>query len=530
MFDVGESDGVQYYAMQLITGSPVHLVIKEVDKLRKSGQTDLDEGELSTQSSHSLSTNSVPPTPGSTQNVAGATVSTTIIDPASTAGSAKERQTYYLKVARIGKQVAQALEYAHQHGVIHRDIKPSNLIVDIEGNPWVTDFGLAKTDDDGLTQTGNVVGTLRYIAPERFDGQCDERSDIYSLGMTLYEMVALKPAFETSNQIQLLQKIKDTEPPRLKTFDPKIPRDIQTIISRAINKDPRHRYQSAEALAKDLTLFLDDQPITARFVPAWEKLWFWARKHKQLATALVAISSLMMAGIVASVLAANYYFKKERQQQLLANANENLAIEMEVQRDGAFCNAYLADMRAAHDDLLAGNTFRMLQTLQLYMPKDGRPDVRNWEWYYLLSQVNSDALTIEGHDDVVTDCKICPLGKWIASAARDGSLQLHDATSGKQKFRQNVPGVHSQVGLSSRQATFWPPSVTIPLCEFGQFRTVNWYVLFDLGYRHIYQSTGVTTGSKSLFPRTNGNQSFFWSTPKPVCELTHFKTPVDQRH
>src|SRR5207302_1786461 len=111
-----------------------------------------------------------------------------------------DRGAYYRSVARVGVQVAQALDYAHKEGVIHRDVKPSNLLLDVDGRVWVTDFGLAKTDGTALTQTGDIVGTVRYMAPERFNGWSDPRSDVYSLGLTLYEMLALRPAFDGSEQ------------------------------------------------------------------------------------------------------------------------------------------------------------------------------------------------------------------------------------------------------------------------------------------------------------------------------------------
>src|SRR5262249_6897297 len=133
------------------------------------------------------------------------------------ASQSEFNRTYFHSVARIGLLVAEALEYAHRQGILHRDIKPSNLLLDPRGNVWITDFGLAKTPGaDDLTETGEVVGTIRYMAPERFQGQCDPRSDVYSLGLTLYELAALRPAYDEQDRYRLLDRVRRGEPPLLR--------------------------------------------------------------------------------------------------------------------------------------------------------------------------------------------------------------------------------------------------------------------------------------------------------------------------
>ena len=117
-------------------------------------------------------------------------------------------------MAQIGRQAAQGLAYAHARGIVHRDIKPSNLLLDHAGVVWIADFGLAKGEDEGLTQTGDILGTLRYMAPERFRGEGDARADIYALGLTLYELLTLRPAFDSPDRLKLIEQIKNEEPPR----------------------------------------------------------------------------------------------------------------------------------------------------------------------------------------------------------------------------------------------------------------------------------------------------------------------------
>ena len=182
----------------------------------------------------------------------------------STSQLSGRRASFFRSVALIGRQAAKGLAYAHASGIVHRDIKPSNLLLDHAAVVWITDFGLAKGDDEGLTHTGDILGTLRYMAPCRFRGEGDARADIYALGMTLYELLTLRPAYNESDRLKLIEQIKNEEPPRPRAIDARIPRDLETIVLKAIEKDPRVRYPSAEAIAEDLRRFLADEPIRAR--------------------------------------------------------------------------------------------------------------------------------------------------------------------------------------------------------------------------------------------------------------------------
>lgn len=205
------------------------------------------------------------------------------------------RRPYHQSVAHIGQQAAQALAYAHARGIVHRDIKPSNLLLDTQGVVWLTDFGLAKDDANGLTDSGAFVGTIRYMAPERFRGQADARADIYALGLTLYELLTLQPAFELRDRLQLIDRIKSGDPKPLRAVDPRIPRDLETIVLKAIDKEPARRYQNATEMADDLRRFTDDQPILARKSSPLERIGRWHRRNPVVAglvwTLLVVLSS-----------------------------------------------------------------------------------------------------------------------------------------------------------------------------------------------------------------------------------------------
>ena len=199
--------------------------------------------------------------------------------------SAGRRMPFFRSAAQIGRQAAQGLAHAHARGVVHRDIKPSNLLLDTAGVVWITDFGLAKAEEDGLTATGDILGTLRYMAPERFRGEGDARADIYALGLTLYELLTLRPAFATSDRLRLIERIKTEEPARPRSLDARIPRDLETIVLKASEKDPALRYATAEAMAEDLRRFLADEPIQARRIGGSERAWRWCRRNPGLASA-----------------------------------------------------------------------------------------------------------------------------------------------------------------------------------------------------------------------------------------------------
>ena len=262
VFGVGECDGVHYYAMQFIQGEGLDKVLADVRRLRRplgAGEALPSEGSVA----HSLLTGQFnPPTaadPGKPNEHPDSSSLTSRLSPC---GPEAE---YYRGVARIGVQVADALAYAHRQGILHRDVKPSNLLLDLQGTVWVADFGLAKAEGtEELTHTGDIVGTIRFMAPERFEGKSLPQSDVYGLGLTLYELLTLRPAFDDTNKGRLIDRVLH-EPPRPPCkLDPRVPRDLETLVLKCLAKDPRERYATAEALAEDLRRFLADRPIHAR--------------------------------------------------------------------------------------------------------------------------------------------------------------------------------------------------------------------------------------------------------------------------
>ena len=263
--------------------------------------------------------------------------------------------TYYESVAQVGAQVASALEYAHGQGILHRDIKPSNLLLDMRGIVWVTDFGLAKMDDDrDLTHSGDIIGTLRYMPPEAFGGKTDVRSDIYSLGLTLYEMLALRPAFDVRDRQNLIQRVASESPPRLEKLNPGIPRDLVTIVHKAIDREPAHRYSSAKEVADDLQSFIHDEPIRARRVSLPERFFRWSRRNRAIAGLLSTSALLLIAMTGVSLL-----FAREQHQSALAQ--KDLNFELTAQREQAIESKGLAEAAQQQEQSLRMETERQLR-------------------------------------------------------------------------------------------------------------------------------------------------------------------------
>lgn len=414
VFGVGEDQGVSYYAMQFIRGQGLDAVIDELRRRRHgkgdASRTPTDLGRLAELL-----------TKGQTDEAEAACVDFREFPAATLANadptrfrddallaplpcldtaaaevpgakpnlsSAPSEAHYHRGVARVGLQVAEALAYAHGQGILHRDVKPSNLLLDGHGIAWVTDFGLAKAEgSDGPTRTGDVVGTLRYMAPERFDGRSDPRSDVYSLGATLYELLTLRPPFEDTSRPRLIDRILHGVPQAPRRLDSSIPCDLDTIVLKAMAREPSARYASAAALAEDLYRFLADRPILARRAGLAESAWRWCRRNPAVA-GLTASLVLLLAAIAISSTALSFRLRVQRNQLreqgqkleaesnhvhgLLRQAKESERLEALLLRD-----SLLAQARAGRYSGRPGRRFASLQAIARAVTIAPSVDLRN---------------------------------------------------------------------------------------------------------------------------------------------------------
>jgi serine/threonine protein kinase/WD40 repeat protein len=415
VFGVGEHQGIHYYAMQFIQGQSLDSVLRELRRLRRvksnatnepgrtalkegtdenlsfslaagllSGQLDGNKKEENERDDHGTRSDksrqaSSASAGGTASKLSGSADSSLILQQSF---SAQTHQQYFRTVARLGMQVAEALVYAHGQGVLHRDIKPSNLLLDTQGTVWVTDFGLAKAvDSEDLTATGDIVGTLRYMAPERFQGQADNRSDVYGLGVTLYELLTLHPVHAERDRARLVDKILREEPVRPRKLDPQIPRDLETVVMKAVAKEPEKRYPSAAELAADLKRFAEDKPILARRVTAPERLWRWSQRNRALAWLTGSVAASLLAVAIVSTLSAVYLSRqveKTDEQRIRAQ-------EAEQDANRRLFSSLVAEARANRLSRQSGRRVHSLEILaeatrlarELQLPEDDFVELRN---------------------------------------------------------------------------------------------------------------------------------------------------------
>jgi serine/threonine protein kinase len=297
VYAVGHERGVHYYAMQYIEGQSLATMIRELRQQASPRQIPpAPSSPNDLPSNGPYGNEEVPP---SAPTVGEAP--TQAITAMSTERSTKSAR-FYRRVAELGIRAAEALEHAHQEGVVHRDIKPANLLVDVRGNLWITDFGLALFHSDaGLTMTGELLGTLRYMSPEQAMGKrilVDHRTDIYSLGVTLYELLTLTAVFDGHDRQELLNQIANDEPRPPRALDKSIPVELETIILKAIAKQPGERYGSVKEMGDDLQCFLEDKPIRARRPTLREKTVKWSRRHRPV---VVSATLLLLLAFIGSV-------------------------------------------------------------------------------------------------------------------------------------------------------------------------------------------------------------------------------------
>jgi predicted Ser/Thr protein kinase len=308
------------------------------------------------------------------------------------------------RAAELLKTVAEAVHYAHERGILHRDLKPSNILLDPDGQPHVTDFGLAKRfdGDSSLTMTGQVLGSPSYMPPEQAGaarGKVERRSDVYSLGAMLYHLLTGRPPFVGETMNETLDQVFHREPLSPRLLNAGAPRDLETICLKCLEKEPARRYSTARELADDLDRFLQNQPIHARPISAPEKAWRWCRRKPALAALVLlvhAVGALGLAGIL-------WQWRQAAQ------------------------DLYVANVYRANEALESYDQARALSYLRRIENSFVQKAMRRWEWRYVAGRLRGNQLIILDKEPVpVWGVAASSNGQWLAAITGEGRVHLWD--------------------------------------------------------------------------------------------------------
>jgi len=593
VFGVGEADGRHFYAMQFIAGHPLDAVIDEVRRLKENSGAKspravsevavaLMTGTFASRRAEGSATLLDEPGEWQTEPAGASDSSSTMSDILSDGG-----RHYWATVARLGAQAADALTYAHAQGILHRDIKPSNLLLDLHGTVWVTDFGLAKSNDaDNLTQQGDIVGTLRYMAPERFEGAGDNRADLYALGLTLYEMLTLKPAFYAENRAKLVEQVITASPPKPRAINPAIPRDLETIVLKAMQREAALRYQSAAALGDDLRRYIEDRPIRARRATMAEQTVRWCRRNPAVAflIAAVMLATLTGAGVASffAVRAENERGKAVKRageavlsrklaeaasvQATSARASAEESAEQARKRltrlyvftgnryqdDGDTLAALLWFHRAweqDHADPLAGAAhrariagaltnmpdlvgacFHSIRVCDAIFSPDGRQILTRTDgneaylWDYEQSRLATPALIHAGR---VRHVSYSPDGKLVATASADGTACVWDSATGAKRYTLQHVGPLTWVAFhpDGKRVATAAEDKTVRMWSACDGKPLDWRLPLDSVIDHLAFSPD---GSR-LVTAGQDKTVRVWNVdpPKAISPTLPYRPPTD---
>jgi WD40 repeat protein/tRNA A-37 threonylcarbamoyl transferase component Bud32 len=347
--------------------------------------------------------------------------------------------------ASLVKTIADAVQAAHDHGILHRDLKPSNVLIDAHGQPHVTDFGLAKRleGDSQLTGTEQILGTPSYMPPEQ--GRGDRRqigfaSDVYSLGAILYELLTGRPPFRGESPVATIRQVLESEPVSPRRLNPAVSRDLETICLKCLEKEPAKRYATAQALADELDRFVRGMPIQARPISALARSWRWCRRNRVLATtgagglvaALLAVATLAVSVVVVSgarnraVKLATDNAALARNERVLREKADEAAKRERRERERVEANLYIQHIALAYREWLANHPART-QELLAACPLH----LRGWEWGYLQRLCQRELLKLSHGSDPLNGIAFHPSERWLACGAGN-DVQIWDLNTGQE--------------------------------------------------------------------------------------------------
>ena len=368
-------------------------------------------------------------------------------------GIARERQS---RIARLIATVARAVHYAHQRGILHRDLKPANILIGANGEPQVTDFGIAKllAAEGQATQSIAVLGTPSYMAPEQAAGdgrRLTTAADVFSLGAVLYHLLTKRRPFQGATPVETLQQLIEREPTTPRSVNKAVDRDLETICLKCLDKQPGGRYPSADALAEDLDRWIAGEPIAARPVTAAERLWRWCRRKPIVATLWAGLAAAIIVGVVV----ASWQWR--RAERTAVTLRESL---------------YAADVGAAFQAWELGNISRARDLLELQRPPPGQTDLRTFEWRYLFGLTRPrELLTITSGNTGVWGSAISPDGTRLATGTGDGKVQVWALPSGAPLATLNGGGHLTYALAFSPDGSLLAASTDAPEIHLWDIRT-----------------------------------------------------------
>ena len=428
VYAVGSEEGLHFLAMRLIRGPSAAQVIRDRQEIRDSIGAVADGGPSGAKTMRIAGTGDeapvgLPPTipsPDQPTPDIGPSGARPRFDPG------PDVREYHRWVARLGRDAAGALDHAHRQGILHRDVKPSNLLVDEDGTIWVADFGLARVGDSSdITLTGETPGTLRYMSPEQWlsdPDAIDHRIDVYGLGATLYELLALRPVNPRIGADSRPDQAGRSPVP-LRALDRKVPRDLETIVLKAISGRREDRYATAKAMSDDLGRFLEGLPILARRPSLVDHARKWTWRHRGWVSAGSAVMALAVTLFVLQLLSANALLKEST-----AKA-ERHARESESSRRRSDRVLLAAQMAHAQEALRGGQTYLAQDDLDAVLPEDADRDRQGFAWSYLSRLARRTLVPLRGHRATVLSMALSPDGRTLATADRSGTIRLWDPST-----------------------------------------------------------------------------------------------------